>query len=138
MPEPAFTPARRGDLAVLVTEHHEYEIRDGHYRPLEYTTAELYTVTNITRDRRVKAVRHVRYTDGPALPLDPYLRRATIYLVLADRIDVAAAINAAREHRWPHGDTYGPGSGDFMPFASLAEISEALRPYDKQPAAAAS
>ena len=123
------TRARRGDLAVIVTEHHEYEIHDGHTRSLDYTTVELYTTTNITRDGRVKAVRHVRYTDGPPVPLDRFLRSTTVHLIPADRIDVAAATEAARAHRWPHGDKYGPGTGDFMPFASLDEARQALRPH---------
>lgn len=122
MPD-TFTPARRGDLAAIVTEHRDYAISTG---SVTCAQVELYLVTNLTRERRVRRVRPVWSTDANLrLPLERIVGFRALHLIPAATIDVPGAINAAREHRWPTGGAFTA----FRPFASLDELRAALRPH---------
>lgn len=113
------TPAKRGDLAILVVTRHDYYIGEG---SRESTTVEVCEVTNITRDGIAKRVRRA----GAEMPVDlsRYPRGSQIFIVPAAEIDVTAALEAAAAHPWPSGHKG-------MPYASLDEVKAMLRPLRK-------
>jgi hypothetical protein len=115
----AHTPAKRGDLAILVTTRRDFYIGEG---TRESTTVEVCEVTNITRDGIAKRVRPAQW-DTP-IDLAHYGHRHQVYIVPAAQIDVAAALKLAAEHPWPSGHKG-------MPYASLDEVKAMLRPLRK-------
>jgi hypothetical protein len=121
------TKAKRGDLVAIVQEHRDYIIGQG---ATKHTTCQIAVVSSITREGLVKAVRwaynHGEKWDDPT-PL-AHLGRIETHLVPAAKIDVAAALEAAKAHSWPSGST--------MPYASLDEVRDALRPHLFAPATA--
>jgi hypothetical protein len=112
--------ARRGDLAIVRTQHHDYIIGEGPSAHDEFTVG---VVTNITRDGAVKAYRPVGY-DNPVQIA--YLGRQLVmtYLIPQGRIDVTAALDTAAKRTWTgiSGDT--PKYYD-----TLDEVKAALRPH---------
>lgn len=126
--EPIPTKAKRGDLVVIVTQHSDYIIGKGSQ---QHTDCQIAVVSNITREGLVKAIRwaynHGEKWDEPTLL--SRLGRIETHLVPATKVDVTAALGTAKAHRWPNGGT--------MPYDSLDEVREAIRPHLlKQPAAA--
>jgi hypothetical protein len=115
------TKAKRGDLVIVVQEHHDYIIGKG---AQGHTTCEIGVVSSVTREGLVKAFRWARYYgeayDDPTL-LARMCRVVQTPIVPASVIDVPAAMAAAKAHQWPSGGT--------MPFESLDEVREALRPH---------
>jgi len=108
--------ARRGDLAVLVCRTRIAQANGPGYT-LE--SAEVTVVASVTRGGEVKAVRDVH---GHVTPLARYGRLAPeVRLVPAANVDVAAAMQAAREHVSELGFP--------TPYGSLDEARAALRRY---------
>lgn len=108
------TPARRGDLAAVVTTTRDYVIGAP---TTERTSVRIGVVTSITREGIVKMV------DGRKL----WNHERTL-VISATRIDVEAALAIAAAHVWPsHTST--------MPYASIEEARDALRPALRSPAA---
>ncbi len=109
--------ARRGDIAVLVTERRNYYIGRG---STVHTDVEIALVTSVTREGTVKAVRHVG--SDTTLPV-ARLPRHTVHIVSAAEFDVAAVLESARAHCWPgHPD-------QVKPYASLAEVRDMLQQH---------
>ena len=102
-----FQPARRGDLAVIVSTTRDYVLGAG---ASERTAVTVGIVTSITREGIVKMV------DGRKL-----WNHQRAFVVPATRIDVEAALAIAAAHVWP-------GHTSAMPYASVAEARAALRP----------
>lgn len=117
------TRAKRGDLVIVAREYRDYIIGQP---SREYTTCEVGTVTSITRDGVVKAFRSVHYygQDGceESTQLSYLPKPFEALIVPAAKIDVQAALKTAYEHCWPSGHPC-------MPYGSLAEVREALRPH---------
>jgi hypothetical protein len=120
-----FTPAKRGDLVIIVQQHRDYVIGTG---SVESTTCEIGIISSVTRAGAVKAYRSPRYRHEPgggqSVPL-AYLPRATALLVPAASIDLEAALSVAEEHCW-----YGDGRefDSYRPFDSVDEVRAALKP----------
>lgn len=112
--------AKRGDVAILVTECRTYVIG----QPSETRTAvNVFEVTSVTRDGLVKAVRSAWANSAPTM-----LARmvpATVHLISKDTISAADALRVAAEHHWPG------HPGQPMAFDSLDAVREALRPLVK-------
>ncbi|MFD2422669.1 hypothetical protein [Amycolatopsis pigmentata] len=109
--------AQRGDLAVIVSQVHDFIIG----QPLRTRTeVDVCEVTNITRDGHVKAV--IKATWGMRVEIKRWVHRHTIYIVPKNEIDVSAAMKASAENPWPSGHAG-------MPYRSLGDAREALRPF---------
>ena len=115
----AHTPAKRGDLAILVTTRRDFYIGES---TRERTEIEICEVTNITREGVAKRVRRA----GAEMPVDlaHYPRSRQLFIVPSAEIDVTAALEAAAAHPWPSGHKG-------MPYASLDEVKAMLRPLRK-------
>lgn len=112
--------ARRGDLAVLVSVRQDFVIGQG---SSVSTQVDVVQVASVTREGVVKAVRSV-WRDSTPLPLARWPHaNPQVLLVSRDRIDVEAALTAARAHAWP-GHPDQP-----MPFDSVEEARDLLRPF---------
>lgn len=113
--------ARRGDLAVL-----EVESRDGGRISTWYDVAK---VTSVTRDGLVKTILDAW---GTIAPVERRVGLRAVHVLSAQRIDVDAALRAAAEHHWP-GHPDQP-----MPFDTLDDVRNTLRPFKKEPCCDAS
>lgn len=111
--------AKRGDIAVIVTERRDSYING----PTQVRTeVEIKVITSITREGLVKAVRGLG-SDSPAYPFEQFhARRVALYIVSAAEFDVAGAIESARKHTYPNSDT--PRAYD-----SLTEAKDMLRAH---------
>lgn len=113
--------ARRGDIAVIVTQVSDYVIGQG---ASERTQVEICEVTNITREGIVKAVRKANWgADSAPVSLDRWAHHHEVLIVPKTDIDVPAAIATAAANPWPHNGM--PGKY----YDTLAEAREALRPH---------
>lgn len=124
MSEPAFTPARRGDLAALVTTVRERTLHYDHTARRRRTRVVLVHVVATASDGRITRVRRVQDEENDACDLAGVPGAHRLAVIPARVIDVAGAIDAARGHRTVTGRP-------FAPFASLDELREALRPHLK-------
>lgn len=112
--------AKRGDVAVLVTERRTYMIG----QPSETRTAvDVFEVTSVTRDGLVKAVRSAWAGSAPTLLAR--MAPASVHLISQDTVSAADALRVAAAHHWPG------HPGQPMAFDSLDEVREALRPLVK-------
>lgn len=111
--------AKRGDLAVIVTTSHDYVIGTG--RTVR-ESAELVTVTSVTRDGVVKAVRD--YSGSVRDLTRPSAGRRVLVLPAAT-VDATAAVTAYAERRYPS----APHSSMVPPFGSVDEARSFLRPF---------
>lgn len=110
---------KRGDLVVTCTEHSYVGFGKGR---ITYDAYELWIATSVTREGRIKALRSVRHgDDGYSKPLQDIFGLKSLTFVAKTRIEVAGAIQAAREHH--AGSDHG-----FAPFRTLDEVRDALRP----------
>jgi hypothetical protein len=111
---------RRGDL-VMVEMRPSYTTSS--YEREEITEYKLLTVTNLTRDGRIKMVRDDRYGPGSYVrELHKMLHFTGQYWLLPQAAwDVQRAQEIARAHTYPNSDT--PRA-----WASLEDAREALRP----------
>lgn len=108
--------AKRGDIAVIVTERRDYYIGQETQTRTEVT---LHVVTSITREGIVKAVRDV-WDGSTPVPLDRvHACRSALYIVPQGDVDVPAAMATARAHTYPNSDTP-------MAYASVAEVKAML------------
>lgn len=114
--------AKRGDLVIIVQEHHDYIIGKG---TQESTTCEISIVSSVSREGVIKAFKPARYSNEPSagdtVPLKWLANVTSTPFIPASRINIAAALKAARDHQWPGGQPY-------MPFDSLDEVRTALKP----------
>lgn len=112
--------ARRGDLVVVHTTHHDYIIGvgEGVRSHDEFTVG---VVTSITREGLVKAYRPVGY-DSPILLAHLSRQLQQTYLMPQTRVDVAGALKTAAAHTWP-GHDYS------RYYDTLDEVKVALRPH---------
>lgn len=107
--------AKRGDLAVIevVTS---YARNSG---PTQYATRyRVAVVTSVTRAGEVKAIQIDGCAPQPVARIVGFQR---LHLLPKNRVDVAAAQEAARAHAWP-------GGQPSRPFESLDDVRAALRP----------
>jgi hypothetical protein len=95
--EEAEMPAKRGDIAVIVTERRDCHI--GKSSTIR-TEVEVTEVTSVTREGAVKAVRFAR-RGAPSIPVARLMPHTT-YVVPRAEFDVASALDAARAHHWPN------------------------------------
>jgi hypothetical protein len=128
-PAQAANMAKRGDLVVIAQHNRDYMLR-GENR--EYDSFIVGVVTSVTRDGQVKMFRRAGSFDqgkdwrgqpdrGEAMPA----RTVHSYVSSSSDIDVAGALATAGCHVWPSGHE-SP-----MPFESLAEVREWLKPHRK-------
>lgn len=120
-PDPTFSPARRGDLAIVVKDSTHFVIGQG---TVESTDAYVCVVTNITRQGHVVAVRMPGDHEGDRPSRLEHMGRTSVFVCSQARVDVAAAVAAAEAHTWP-GHSYP------MPFESLEEARACVRPFLK-------
>ncbi len=114
--------AKRGDLAVVVrTQRDFYQDRPTVTR----TEVTFGVVTSITRDGVAKSFRDAWDHVGPV----KLYGNETVYIVPRVETDVDAAMRTAREHVFPNSDTP-------MPFGSLDEAKDVLRPLRRESAPA--
>jgi hypothetical protein len=115
--------ARRGDVAVLERRRKVAYINVSDQPERE--DAE-YTVTmgaSVTREGAVKAIRDLRRSDeAEPKPLARIVGLEKVYVIPQTRVDVAAALAAARAHTYPDSD-------DPRPFSSMDDVRAALNPY---------
>jgi hypothetical protein len=114
---------RRGDLAVIERLNVTHSTT-GRTETTEYT---VMVVCSVTRDGHAKAVKDERYpSDGHNVaypqPLAEMLGLQRFLIVPKDKIDVTAAVAAARAHVYP-------GSATPRPYDSLDEVRAALAPH---------
>lgn len=119
--EQTVRPARRGDLVVVEETTVTSFIGARSVATSRYTVA---VVTSVTRDGAVKAFRVDRYqTENGETRQVARLAAGTRLLTFPkEKINVAAAQQTAREHTWPGGQSS-------MPYNTLDEVREALRPH---------
>jgi len=128
-PAQAANMAKRGDLVVFEQRHHDFVLQ-GESR--EYDTFTVGVVTSVTRDGQVKMWRRAGNFDqgkdwrgqpdrGEAAPA----RMVRSYVSSSTDINVAGALATAGCHVWPSGHE-SP-----MPFESLAEVRDWLKPHRK-------
>lgn len=112
--------AKRGDIAVIVTEQRDVYIgQEGKTR----TRVEVTQVTSITRDGVVKAVRDCWEDSCPQLMANR-ARHMALYVVPAAEFDVAAAMESARNHAWPN-------STQPRDYDSVVDVKAMLRTHRK-------
>ena len=116
--------AKRGDLAVIERTTHDFVIGQG---ASERTTYVVARVVSITRDGIVKAIEEPSYQGSLWTRTLTYDER--VYVQPATTVDVALALDIARQHTWP-GHDESP-----MPYSSLDEVKAALRAARTQSAA---
>jgi hypothetical protein len=109
--------ARRGDIAVLVTERRTFYVGRG---ATVHTDVEIVQVTSITRAGVVKAVRHAGSDRIMPVALLP---RHTVYVVSAAEFNIAAVLESARAHCWPG------HPNRVKSYASLEEARDMLREH---------
>jgi hypothetical protein len=105
--------AQRGDL--IVVQHDPGYLGEGQ------VYVRVGIVTSVTRDGNVKRWKEAAFLDDCARELLIAGYQAS-YIAPKDTIDVPAALATAADHRWP-GDRPG------MPYGSLSEARDALRPH---------
>lgn len=110
----AHTPARRGDLAALITERVDTYIGADSVRR---TVVELGVVTSVTRDGIVKAV--LTAWGGSPVAVTP---RQRVPLVSRDRFDAEAVRQAAAARAYP-------GTTQPRPFDSVDDAVSFVRPF---------
>lgn len=114
------TPARRGDLVVLVTKVHDYILGQG---SVERDNVEIGVVSMVSKDGLARRAT-VPYGPTSELLFNIEQRRPNqVLLVDKDKIDVQAALKAYREHHWPG------HPGQTKPCDSVDEAKNLLRPF---------
>lgn len=111
---------KRGDLAIVVSEHSAGEVGLGSGT---YLRCELHTVAS-TRGGQVATVRHARDQNNPdawCRPLEKIHGFVRALVIPAADVDVQAALEVARKRCWP-------GGGSWMWWESPGEMREALLP----------
>jgi hypothetical protein len=124
MPATTSTKARKGDLVLVERIDRDYVIGQG---AVEYTTYNVGVVASATRDGIAKTWRRVGWgsaliSGGHAEPLQNSRLVSRYWVMPAKRIDVEAALRAAKAHHWPG------HPGQPKAFDSLDEARSALRP----------
>ena len=114
-----FTPARRGMVCVHVKHQRDWFIGEPNR---EHDDVVVGIVTGITREGLVRRFKVPSYEDSWN---ERDLRRCGGQVLVCPDVDPAGAEQAARAHHWPK----HPESP--RPFASVAEVREALRPHRK-------
>lgn len=112
--QPEFVPARRGDLVLMVRTARDLSV-PGFALLQERTSVEVCVVTGITR---AGVVRMIRGACGRIWPVRP---DEQAHVCPAAEIDVEAAYAAGQAHT----DSFGYP----CPFGSLAEATEAVKPF---------
>jgi hypothetical protein len=111
---------RRGDLAIIEVVRTVHTVHEGRSEHTDYLVA---VVTSITRDGHVKAVREDPYGAGTGHPRTlASFGPCRVLTVPQAEVDVAAAQEAARQHKWHDGSLS-------KPFDSLDEVRAAVRPH---------
>jgi hypothetical protein len=108
------SPARRGNVALLVSPHGEPLTGGGP----DAVHVELIVIRSVTRDGRVRAYEQM-WPGGQAIRVATTAWKITS-LVDASVLDTAHAVAIARAHTYP-------GHRQVRPWASLAEARAALR-----------
>jgi hypothetical protein len=109
------TPARRGNVALLVSPHREPLTGGGP----EAVHVELIVIRSVTRDGRVRAYEQM-WPGGRPVQVATTAWKIT-RLVDASALDSARAVAIARAHTYP-------GHAQVRPWSSLAEARADLRP----------
>lgn len=107
--------ARKGDLVVVEETSSSYVLGEG---TRESTDVRVGVVTSTDRDGRVTGWS----TNADGSYPQKVTHRQKTYKLEAERVDVPAAMQAARENRWP-------GGQEGRPFSSVDAAREAVRPH---------
>ena len=110
--------AKRGDLAVIVSNRSYFSVADG---VRECQTVEISEVTSITRDGVAK---NVRTASGEVRAIPRWVGLRQVYIVPRAKVDIEAAMQSAAANPWPSGH---PG----MPYESLEQVRSMLREHKR-------
>ena len=118
--------ARRGDGVVVGTRDRGYTIpQPGRTESYDRERYEVGIVTGITRDGLVRTWRP-GWTELDSKQEVPR-QRLGVWVLPAAAFDVDGCVKAYRDHHWP-----GHRTGLPMPYSSLAEVREAMRPHRRE------
>lgn len=111
--------AKRGDLVVIKSLHNYSVLGEGTRYRIKYTVC---VVLNVSRAGEVKTVHS---TCAPEYPIEikRWIGHGRTYVIPATQIDVAGALETAKNHTWPG----HPDKPKY--YNTLDEVKVALRPH---------